>query len=274
MTTPLESVRVTREDLVATVTLIGPGRGNALGSAFWREMSGLFADLDRDDTVRAVVLRGDGKGFSTGLDIAGMMNDVGDLFAGENLAAGRTKLLRQIELMQGALTSIARSKKPVIAAIHGWCIGGALDLITACDIRMCSADAKFSVREVKLAITPDVGTLQRLPRIVGPGEARRLALTGEDLDAARAHRIGLVTDVHDTPDALFAGAKAMAQTIAANPPLVVQGIKQVLDFSAENSIEDGLRYVAVWNSAFLQSEDFAEAVAAFMEKRPPVFKGR
>ncbi len=273
-TSGYQSVRIDRAGHLAEVVLIGPGKGNALGSAFWREMPAVFAELDADDAVRAVLLRGEGKNFSYGLDIAGMMDEVGPLLTGENLAAGRTALLRQIERMQAALNAIANARKPVVAAVHGWCLGGALDLITACDVRVSSADAKFGVREVRLAITADVGTLQRLPRLIGQGEARRLALTGEDFDARRALRIGLVTDVHETPEALLQAARELAQAIAQNPPLVVQGIKQVMNFSMDNSVADGLRYVAVWNSAFLQSEDFAEALAAHLERRPGEFKGR
>lgn len=275
MTTPaFESVRIERDGHNAEVVLLGPGKGNALGSAFWREMPAVFGELDRDDTVRAVLLRGSGKNFSYGLDVGGMMNDVGPMLVGENLAAGRTALLRQIEMMQTALNAIANGRKPVVAAIHGWCLGGALDLACACDVRVCSADAKFGVREVRLAITADVGSLQRLPRLVGQGEARRLALTGEDFDANRALRNGLVSDVHESPEALLAGARALTTAIARNPPLVVQGIKQVMNFSMDNSVADGLRYVAVWNSAFLQSEDFAEAMTAFLERRAGEFKGR
>jgi enoyl-CoA hydratase len=269
-----ESLRLDRDGFVAEIVLLGPGKGNAMGPAFWRELPQVLEQLHRDDSVRAILIRGSGANFSYGLDIAGMMGDLGPLLAGENLAATRTELHELIGRMQRAFDLIADGRKPVVGAIHGWCIGGGVDLISACDVRVCSADAKFSVREVRLAITADVGSLQRLPKIIGDGQTRRLALTGEDFDAARALRIGLVSDVYETPEQLLIEARRLTQAIAANPPLVVQGVKRVMNYSQDKSVADGLKYVALWNSAFLQSEDFAEAVSAFVERRPPQYKGR
>lgn len=271
---PWKSVRVSlAEPGIVTVTLAGPGKGNAMGPDFWREMPALFAALDQDERVRVVVLRGSGKHFSYGLDLIAMMSELGPLIAGAPLAAGRGKLLHLIEDMQQACDRVAHCKRPVIAAIHGWCIGGGLDLAAACDVRLASRDANFSLREVRVAMVADIGSLQRLPRIIGAGQVRELAYTGKDLDAARAERIGLVNEVFDTPEALFAGADQLAREIAAQSPLVTSGIKQVLDFCENQSTADGLRYVATWNAAFLQSNDLAEAFAAFVSKRAPVFSG-
>ncbi len=176
--------------------------------------------------------------------------------------------------MQAAITAVADCRKPVVAAVQGWCIGGGVDLISAADIRYASADAKFSVREVKVGMVADVGSLARLPLIIGDGHLRELALTGKDIDAARAEKIGLVNDVFEDADAVLTAAQATAAEIAANPPLVVHGIKAVLDHSRSPRVDDSLRYVAAWNSAFLPSEDLTEAVAAVFEKRPPEFRGR
>jgi enoyl-CoA hydratase len=161
----------------------------------------------------------------------------------------------------------------VIAAVSGWCIGGGVDVITAADIRLASADAKFSVREVKVAIVADIGSLQRLAPIIGEGHLRELALTGKDIDAARAEKIGLVNDVYPDQETLLAAARKLAEEIATNPPLVVQGVKDVLNARTEPEVADGLRYVSAWNAAFLPSKDLAEAVQAFMERRKPEFKG-
>ena len=176
--------------------------------------------------------------------------------------------------MQDAITAVASSKKPVIAAIHGNCLGGGVDLATACDVRLCSDDAIFSVREVRLAMVADVGTLARLPSIVGQGVAREWALTGDDFTAARALRTGLVNESYPTHEALFSAARAMAERIANNPPLTVQGIKQVLNDRSEREARESLKYVALYNAAFLPSEDLREALASFMEKRAPKFEGR
>jgi enoyl-CoA hydratase len=162
----------------------------------------------------------------------------------------------------------------VIAAVHGWCVGGGVDLITACDLRICSADARFSVRETKVAMVADLGSLQRLPLVIGDAATRELALTGKDIDATRALALGLVSQVTADRTALDAAARALAAEIAGNPPLVVRGVKQILDDATRRDVAEGLDRVAVWNSAFLPSEDLAEAASAFVARRPPAWKGR
>ena len=178
-----------------------------------------------------------------------------------------------IHRMQASISSVAECPKPVVAAVHGYCIGGGVDLITACDIRVASADAVFSVRETKMAIVADLGSLQRLPAIIGAGHLAELAYTGKDVSAEHAREIGLVN--HVLPDAASAveAAQSLAAEIASNSPLVVQGTKTVIQTRDRRSIQDGLDYVAIWNSGFLQSDDLVEAVSAFMEKRPPKFTG-
>lgn len=255
---------------IAEVTLTGPGKGNAMGPDFWRDLPVVFDILDGDDDVRAVILRGDGPNFSYGLDLPAVM---GDLVAGD-AAADRARLLDTIQRMQAAVTRVQTCRKPVIAAVRGWCIGGGLDLIAACDIRLCSADARFSLREARMAIVADIGSLQRLPPIIGEGHTRELAYTGKDIDAQRALRIGLVNEVYDGADGLLAAARALAAEIAGNAPLAVQGSKRVLNETQGKSVEEGLRYVALWNAAYLHTEDLGEAMRAFVEKRPPEFKGR
>lgn len=275
MTTAYQSLRIEQADGIAELVLTGPGKGNSLGPDFWREMPEALRALDADDSVRVILLRGDGAHFTYGLDLMAMTETLGPLILGEgNLALERTKLLQLIEKMQAATEGLARCRKPVLAAVQGWCIGGGIDLIAACDFRYCSREARFSLREVRVGITADLGALQRLPRIIGEGNARELAYTGGDVDAERALQMGLVNQVFATPEELLAAARATARKIADNPPLVVQGAKQVMEYCADKSVADGLRYVAVWNSAFLQSHDLAEAFAAFAERRPPRFQGR
>ena len=277
MTIPLralDALRVTVEDHVATVVLRAVGKANRMGPAFWSEMPEAFAWLDAEPEVRAVVVRGEGEHFSYGLDLGAMGGELAPVLGDASLARERTDFLGAIERLQRAVSCVAACRKPVIAAIAGWCIGGGVDLATACDVRLCASDARFSVREVKLAMVADVGTLARLPAIVGQGHARLLALTGDDVDAARALRIGLVEDVFDTHALLFQAATDLALRVAANPPLVVQGVKQVLNAASERVAAESLRTVALWNAAFLPSHDLREAMAAFLEKRAPRFEGR
>jgi len=175
--------------------------------------------------------------------------------------------------MQRTFSSLADCQKPVIAAIHGYCIGAGVDLITACDIRYAAVDAIFSIRETRLAMVADVGTLQRLPRIIDPGSLAELAYTGRDFDATEAASLGLVTRLLPDQDATLAAAIETAQLIAANSPLAVEGTKAVLRAGVGQTVDGSLDYVALWNAAFLHSDDLGEAMAAFVERRPPEFKG-
>lgn len=268
------SLRIDIADHVAELVLLGPGKGNAMGPDFWREMPIAMQRLDADDAVRAIVVRGSGGHFSYGLDLVGMAGTFGGLMAGPQMAVERLKMLEMVGELQRAFDLVADCRKPAIAAISGWCIGGGLDLAAACDVRLCSADAKISLREIKVAMVADLGSLQRLPHIIGEGHTRELALTGKNIDAARALRIGLVNDVYETEEKLLEAARALAREIAENPPLVVRGVKAVMNDGVRPSVAAGLRTVALWNSAFLQSADLAEAFASFAQRRPPKYEGK
>ena len=183
-------------------------------------------------------------------------------------------MCQKIMELQQSLTKIEGCRKPVVAAVHSHCIGAGLDLICACDIRLATRDAIFSIRETRMGIIADVGTLQRLPHIIGHGRFRELALTGRDFTASEALQMGLITHICEDRPALVKEAEKLAARIAACPPLTVQGTKEVINYSRDHGIEAGLQYVAQKNAAALPSEDLFEAIAAFMEKREPVFKGK
>jgi enoyl-CoA hydratase len=268
-----QSLAVDVDGHVAQVTLLGPGKGNAMGPEFWAELPSVFASLDADPDVRAIVLTGSGRNFSYGLDLHAMGDTLSPMLADGALAKPRAEFHTRLRSMQQSITAVADCRTPVIASIHGWCIGGGVDLISAVDIRYASADAKFSVREVKLAIVADVGSLARLPLILSDGHLRELALTGRDINAERATQIGLVNDVYADAAASLAAAHATAKEISANPPLVVQGVKDVLDEQRTAQVSASLRYVAAWNSAFLPSKDLTEGITAMFAKRAPEFKG-
>jgi enoyl-CoA hydratase len=276
MTTDSAVFSVERDGHVATLWLDSPERRNAMGPDFWADLPRIMDGLSDDDDVRCVVIAAKGPHFTVGLDLKTMGGTVagGGSSGSSSSQAGRAaRFYKDVHRLQRSITSVADCPKPVIAAVHGYCIGGGVDLITACDIRLASAEAKFSVRETKIAIVADVGTLQRLPRVISKGHVAELAYTGKDIDADRAREIGLVNDVLPDPESLWKAAGAMAAEIAANSPLAVQGTKQVLRACEDRTIEEGLDYVAVWNAAFLQSNDLLEAMAAFMEKRPGNFTG-
>jgi len=192
----------------------------------------------------------------------------------EQMGGVKWRLLKRIGALQDTMSCIERCRKPVIAAIHGYCIGAGLDMVTACDIRLCSRDAVFSLKEAAVGFVADVGVLQRIPLIVGQGIARELAYTAKTIDAVRAREILLVNEVFDDQAALTAGAQAMAEAIAANAPLAVEATKDVLNYGVGKSIDDGLRYVASMSTNIVPSKDLMEAFTAFMEKRPPKFTGQ
>ncbi|HEY4929552.1 MAG TPA: crotonase/enoyl-CoA hydratase family protein [Acidimicrobiales bacterium] len=261
---------------VATLWLDRPEKRNALGPDFWEDLPVAMAALGADSDVRAVVLAAKGAHFSVGLDLTAMP-DIAGPGGGEGArlsVAGRAAhSRREIVRLQASITSVAECPVPVIAAVQGWCIGGGVDLISACDIRLASTEARFSVREVRIAIVADLGSLQRLPAIIGEGHVAELAYTGKDITAERAAAIGLINHVSSDADAVVADARTMAAEIAANSPLAVQGTKAVLVAGEGRTVADGLDYVATWNAAFLTSDDLVEAMAAFIEKRPGKFTG-
>jgi enoyl-CoA hydratase len=274
MTTASEVFSVERDGHVATLWLDSPDRRNAMGPDFFTDLPALMGELSDDDDVRVVVIAAKGPAFTVGLDLKTMGSNLGGEGAGStSTAAAANRLYRNVHRLQGAITSVADCPKPVVAAVHGWCIGGGVDLVTAADIRLCAADARFSVRETKIAIVADLGTLQRLPRVIPKGHVAELAYTGKDVDADRALRIGLVNDVLPDVDTLHKAAWELAAEIAANSPLVVQGTKQVLRACEDRTVAEGLDYVAAWNAGHLRSHDLVEAMTAFMEKRPPKFQG-
>ena len=174
--------------------------------------------------------------------------------------------------MQDCLSSVERCRKPVLAAIHGACIGAGVDLVTCCDMRYGAADAQFSVREIDVGMVADVGTLQRLPHLIPDGVARELAFTGRSLEAGEANEIGLINRVFETQETLLEGAKKVARSIAGKSPLAIRGTKEMLNFGRDHSVADGLNYVATWNAAMMMSADLSESMAAMREKRLPKFE--
>jgi enoyl-CoA hydratase len=274
---------VEHDERVATVWLDRPEARNAMGMDLWRDLPLAIEAVSEDANVRAVVIAAKGPHFSVGLDLKAMGNVLaggggdarGAAGTGSPSMAARARGARsEVLRLQDAITSVARCPKPVVAAVHGYCIGGGVDLIAACDIRLASADAVFSVREAKMAIVADLGSLQRLPAIISAGHLAELAFTGKDISAERAKEIGLVNDVTVDAESVLKAARSLAAEIAANSPVAVQGTKAVLAANEGRTVVQGLDYVATWNAGMLASDDLVEAVTAFMEKRTPKFTGR
>lgn len=250
-----------------------PSQRNALDTHFFTEFPRLLSALDENSSVRIIILKSAGNHFCSGIDLSTLTSVAGSQGENHDDDGGRVreKLRRNIKNMQAALSAVEECRKPVIAAIHGACIGAGVDLITACDIRYCSEDASFCVKEVDIAIAADLGTLQRLPRLVGDGNARELSLTGRRIDALEAKHMGLVQKVYPTKSDMDENVYKIARDIAAKSPLAVIGTKAVLLNSRDLSVDKGLDYVATWNAAMLSSTDVQEVFAAQVEKRKPMF---
>ncbi len=268
-----EVLSITTDGPVATLWLDRPEARNAMAPQFFEDLPRAVAEINADATIRAIVVAAKGPHFSVGLDLKAV-GASGGFSGGGSSAASRAMRTRTMALAwQAAITTLADSPKPTIAAVHGYCIGGGVDLITACDVRFASDDAIFSVRETKVAIVADLGSLQRLPRLIGHGLVNELALSGKDISAERAKSIGLVNDLGAGPDGAYQLAHGLAVEIAQNSPIVVAGTKAVLKANDGRTIAEGLDYVATWSGGFINSNDLTEAMGAFLEKRPPNFTG-
>jgi enoyl-CoA hydratase len=262
-------LKIETDHHIAWLILNRPEKRNAMGLSFFDDMVTHFDALDKDPNVRVVIVKAAGDCFSAGIDL----DEAGSII-GDGAADSRDLLKRKIQSIQESTNVIERCRKPVIAAVHGPCIGGGVDVLSACDIRIASKDAVFGIRETQIGIVADLGTLQRMPYIIGYGRFTELALTGRNFTAGEALDMGFITQICEDKDALNAAALALAEDIAALPPLTVQGVKEVILYSRDNGVYPGLSYVAQKNAAALPSEDLFEAVGAFMEKRKPVFKGK
>lgn len=255
---------------VAWLTFNRPEKRNSMNLEVFDGLIKLFQEFDDDPEVRVVVMKAAGKTFNAGIDLV----DAGSIFSGSPGADQREENRRWILRAQESNNIIEKCRKPVIAAVHSHCIGAGVDMISACDIRMASKQAVFSIREMKMALVADLGTLQRLPYIIGHGWFRELAFTGRDFSAEEALNIGFITHLCEDTESLYEKAGKLAAEIAACSPLAVQGTKDAIIYSRDYGIEAGLKYEAQKNAALLPCEDVMEAVAAFMQKRPPEFQGK
>ena len=273
MTQEYKVFEIEKKDHIGWVFMNRPKKLNAVGTDFFREIHDVMNDMDDDDDIRVIVLAGRGKCFTAGTDLFDLFSKVPGIAERGVMGRKRYNLVKFILEGQESISIFDKIRKPVIAAIHSYCIGAGVDIITACDIRLASEDSLFSVREARLGVVADVGTLQRLPRIVGEGHAKELIYTTKDIDAQRAKEIGLVNEIFDDVDSLYAGAEAMAKEIAEQSPLAVMSAKEVVNYCRNKSVADGLNYVAQRSANILPSEDIFEALKAFTEKRKPNFTG-
>jgi len=258
-------------DHVAHVRLNRPDKANALDGQGWQELKAIFDQLDQTREVRVIVLSGEGNHFCAGADQQYLMSS-GQQNFDECDGRMRENLYHSIRAFQDQISSLEKCRKPVLAAIHGACVGGAVDLITACDMRYATEDAYFAIAEIELAIVADVGTLQRLPQLIGDGLVRELTYTGRRMYAPEAKAVQLVNKVYGDKDAMLAEVMETAQLIGRKSPLTVRGAKHILNYTRDHSVADSLNYVATWNAAMLMSQDLQEAMTAALSRKTARFK--
>lgn len=270
MSPQFQTLEVSIESQVATVCLNRPDKANAMNGPMWDDLQRCFEWLDGESGVRAIILAGNGKHFCAGLDLAAFA-DVLQGSASE--PARRAEQLRRTVLrLQGNLTAIERCRVPVLAAIHNTCIGGGVDMTCCADMRYATEDAYFSIREIDIGMTADVGTLQRLPRIIPDGVVRELAYTGRNMDAEEARELGFVNKVFENRDTMLREVTAIARTIASKSPLAVRGTKEMLLYARDHSVADGLNYIATWNAGMLSQADLQAGITAQMNRTSAVYE--
>jgi len=280
MTEPLSSttqdldyktLHLSIENKIAHVTFNRPEKANALNELAWKELKDCFEQLDELPEARVVVLSGNGKHFCSGIDLSlliGMSNKVNDSCDGRM----REKLRKLVFQLQAPINAIEACSKPVIAAIHGGCIGGGIDIVSACDMRYATKDAYFTIKEIDMGMVADLGTLQRLPKLIGEGIAREMAYTARKVSGTEAQQIQLVNAAYESREELMEKVMEVAQTIASKSPLSIRGTKEMLNYTRDHSVADGLNFIATWNAAMILSEDLTTAVQASMTKKNPEFR--
>jgi enoyl-CoA hydratase len=267
-----ELVTYTRDGYLGFITLNRPDKRNALNPAVWTAIDQALDKVEKDTEVRVVLLKGEGKSFCAGLDLS-PDNELFAVVGGGCSAAQKDSFYREVLKAQAVHTRLERLSRPTIAVIQNHCLGAGLELALCCDIRLCSQETTFALPEAKLGFITDVGGIQRLNRAVGRVHAREISFRAHRFDAAYAEKINMVNAVHPDPEILAAKAIEMANEIASNPPLAVQGAKEVFLFDDENSLDASLEYNAARSAMVVPSEDMTEAIGAYLEKRPGNFKG-
>ena len=254
---------------VAHVRLSRPDELNTMTPDFWRELPEIVTGISDNAAARVIVISSTGRHFSAGMDLSVFGGD--QLLAGADPGRRHARLRSNAKVLQWSFTALEKARVPVIAAVQGGVIGGAVDLVTACDLRYASADAFFCVQEINIGMTADVGTLQRLGTLIPAGVARELAFTGRRMPAQRAYEVGLVQQVYPDAEALLAGALETAREIAGKSPLALWGTKVAMNYARDHGVDDGLEQIATWQAGMFQPEDLTESFAARADKREPVY---
>ncbi|WP_419812360.1 crotonase/enoyl-CoA hydratase family protein [Bacterioplanoides sp.] len=268
-----ECFQITVQDYIAHLQFSRPDQLNSMNKAFWVDLPRAIAEIETQTDARAIVISSSGKHFSAGIDLSVLSDPAAFPMTPDAHDSGRLgeNLRRIVMQLQDSLSSLERTRLPVLTAIQGGCIGGAVDLVCAADMRYCSADSYFTIKETEVGMTADVGTLQRMPKLIPAGVVRELAYTGRNFSADEALRLGFVNQVFESQEAMLEGVMDIARKIAANSPLAVSGCKEMLNYSRDHSVEDSLRYMATWQAGMFRQPDMLTTFAAKAKKEAPQY---
>ncbi|MEM9950437.1 MAG: crotonase/enoyl-CoA hydratase family protein [Chloroflexota bacterium] len=270
ITTQYQTFLLDVSDKIAHVRFNRPEKANSLAQQGWNELEAIFTELDQRSDVRVIILSGEGRNFCAGIDLS-MFSSLQDFHSSDE-GRKREHIRDSAKRLQAPINAIENCRKPVLAAIQRACVGGGVDIISACDMRYCTEDAFFSIEEINIGMVADLGTLQRLPRLIGEGITRELAYTGRRMSGEEAYRRHLVNQVFEDKETMMTTVLEIAEQIASKSPLSIRGTKQVLNYSRDHSVTDGLEYIATWNAGMFMSDDLTEAITAKMTGRDPQFE--
>ena len=261
------------ENHIANLVLSRPNDLNTMSRDFWVELGDVLEEINKNSEVRVVVMSSTGKHFCAGMDLNAFSNGVDNIPDEKKPDHARIgeAVYRVAKELQEYISTLEKIRVPVIAAIHGGCIGGAVDLVTACDIRLASDDAFFCIQEINIGMAADVGTLQRLPKIIPDSKMREMAYTGRRMYAEEAKETGLVSDTYKSQEDMLKAANSLAKEIASKSPVAIYGLKAVMNYSRDHSVSESLEYNALWSGAMLSQKDMTEAMTANIEKRDASF---
>lgn len=265
-----QTFNIKTEGKVAIVSFNRPDKANCLNAKAWKEMKAIFEELDATPAVRAIILTGEGKHFTAGIDVSMLMNVT--QFEGEGCESRKREAFNaNLQHLQDCVSAIEKCRKPVLAAIDNACIGGGIDISCACDMRYATEQAYFSIKEIDWGMVADLGTLQRMPKIVPYGIVAELAYTGRKFGAQEAQQIGFVNRVFPDKETLMEEVMQLAQMIASKSPVSIRGTKEMLLYTRDHDVNDALNYQKIWNAAMIMSADLMEAGMANMQKRKAEF---
>jgi len=257
---------------IAHIRLNRPEKRNSMNEDFWNLFPKEVEELDDSGEIRALVISSTGPHFSSGIDLNMFKDDVVEEQSENELGRSRGYFIQQLKYLQNVANCLEATRFPVVAAIQGGCIGGGIDLITAADIRLCTKDAFFIIEEINVGLAADIGTLQRLPKIIPAGIAREWAMMGEKVSADRAKEVGLVSSLHDNQETMLKSAFEIAEKLVSKTPLAMWVTKEVLNYSRDHSVKEGLDNVNLWNAATLHKEDVMTTMMSRMQKKKPEYK--